>query len=323
MRKAKYILAGLLCFALVGCGGGSGSAYESVSNDSYIAGESYGVAGGMKNASLDSYDTAYETESNQSSPIPEAKKEETKSQSEKIVYTSDVTLESLKYDDTLSGIRSLIQKYDGFIQSENEYDNGGLWYSEDYRSYRTMNLTVRIPTSHFDEFLDGIEENAHATSKSKNADNITREYNDMSAQIKALEVQEDRLLDMMEKANTIEDMINVENRLTEVQSKLNRFKTQLSIMDSDVDYSTINVTLREVRRYTDTKRPYLERLRDAFGEGFDGFKTFLGNIILFLAESWIFLLFFAGVIYGAVKLLKRRSGKRKEKIFDSNSFMKK
>ena len=71
-------------------------------------------------------------------------------------------------------------------------------------------------------------------------------YNDQSILIESLEKQETRLLEMMDKAETIEDMITIESRLSEVQTQLNQARNTLAGYDTDIDYSTINVQIEEV-----------------------------------------------------------------------------
>ncbi len=120
------------------------------------------------------------------------------------------------------------------------------------------------PTEKFEEFMSGGGEIGNVISRSSSAENISRVYNDVSVQIEALEKQQKRLLEMMDQANTIEDMIAVEDRLSQVQYELNSLKTHRQSMDTDVAYSTINVSLNEVRIYSETDEGFFTKLSNRF-----------------------------------------------------------
>lgn len=80
-------------------------------------------------------------------------------------------------------------------------------------------------------------------------DNISQRYYDTTAQIVALQIQEKNLLAMMEKCETIEDMITVEQRLSEVQYQFDSLQTTRQYMDMDVAYSYVNISVSEVMEY--------------------------------------------------------------------------
>jgi hypothetical protein len=178
----------------------------------------------------------------------------------------------------------------------------------------TLYLTIRIPTENYEDFLAGLEGSGRVVSRNVWVDNITRSYYDQKAVLKALEVQEERLLDMMDKAETIEDMIAVEARLTEVQTQLNQARTTLSGMDFDVAYSTVNLTIEEVTRYVpqETSTSFLERLKETC---IDAAYTFLGALQSLLF-ALIYLLPYAAailLIFLLVRFIYRRVKAHRQK----------
>ena len=120
---------------------------------------------------------------------------------------------------------------------------------------------------------------------------------------------------MMEKAETVEEMIAVEERLTEVERELNDEKTQLSAMDRDVGFSTIYISLQEVFEYSETvvEVSYGEQLKRAFGRACEGFVTFWKDLILFIVETFPFLIMLGVIITVIVKLIRRGRRRRLEK----------
>ena len=67
---------------------------------------------------------------------------------------------------------------------------------------------------------------------------------------KALETEQDRLLELMEQAETTEDLLAIESRLTDVRYQLESAASQLKLYDSLVSYSTVYLTVEEVQKLT-------------------------------------------------------------------------
>jgi hypothetical protein len=176
----------------------------------------------------------------------------------------------------------MIEKYGGIIQSENETDSSYNWYYEDYRKTSgTMSnyLQIRVPSASYAEFVNELDGVGKVVSKSTSVDNISQEYYDTTVQIEALQTQEESLLAMLKSCESIEDMITVQDRLTEVQYQLNRLTTNLRYMDTDVAYSYVNISVEEVMEYhyeepvrTNT---FGNRLKNTVRDTWDDFVEFL------------------------------------------------
>ena len=141
-------------------------------------------------------------------------------------------------------------------------------------------------------------------------------YANHEASRKALEIEQKRLLDMMEKAETVEDMIAVEARLTDVERELNDEKTQLSDMDRDVNFSTVYISLQEVFEYSEqvVEISYGEKLKKAFSRAVSDFVEFWGDLILGIVETFPFLIMFGLIIFAIVKASRRARRRREEKL---------
>ncbi|MCR5795727.1 MAG: DUF4349 domain-containing protein [Solobacterium sp.] len=233
---------------------------------------------------------------------------------EKLVYTGNMRIETLTYDETVSQLLDLTNKYKGIIENQNENVNDYYWRTDaEDRSVRSMSLVLRIPTKNFSTFLDDMQGTGKVMSRSVNVENITRQYNDNSVLITSLETQEERLLEMMEKAETIEDMITVEQRLTEVQTELNRLKMNKSSMDTDIEYSTVYLTVNEVRQYQDSRPDFLHQLQEAFTGGFSDFAYALGGLLLGLTKGLPFLACLAVIGWIVYRFLRKKNFFRKGK----------
>ena len=325
-RMNTMILPALLLaasLALGGCGSGGSAASGSASNSASYEREE---------AAAESYDGGYyaeETAADEEEAYPQEELKEGEAQAygeeqeeaesdEKLVYTCSMEMETLTYAETEAKIRDAIKKYRGSISYESSSDGNYRWYYEDGGSgTRTLYLTIRIPTADYRNFLKDLEGvGGNIRSTSMNVENITRTYNDQTVRIKSLEKQEERLLEMMDKAETIEEMIIVEDRLTEVQTELNQARTRLSVMDHDVAYSTINLNLREVVRYTPntTKEGFGERISRAFSDSIRDFGSFLEDLsvaLIYLFPYLILIALIVGIILFATR--KGRAQRRERR----------
>lgn len=250
-------------------------------------------------------------------------KADLKSPNRKIIYTGNISLQTLEYEESAKSIHEKISGYGGFIENEDSSNEDPYWYYSDRssgsaanRTRRSMNITARVPAEKFDSFMKDLEEDGQVTNSSISARNISEQYASHDASRKALEIEQKRLLEMMDRAETVDDMIAVEKRLTQVERELGSEKTQLSAMDRDVDFSTVYISLQEVFEYSETvvEVTYGERLRRAFGRAVSGFVTFWQELLLAVVEAFPFLLMLAAVIIAAVKLIRAASRRRRQKL---------
>ena len=244
------------------------------------------------------------------------------SSNRKIIYTGNISLQSLEYEKSAESIHGKITGYGGFIESEDTSNDDPYWYykertgSASQKTRRNMNVTARIPADKFDAFMKDLENDGQVISTSVNARNISVKYANHEASRKALEIEQKRLLDMMEKAETVEDMIAVEARLTDVERELNDEKTQLSDMDRDVNFSTVYISLQEVFEYSEqvVEISYGEKLKKAFSRAVSDFVEFWGDLILGIVETFPFLIMFGLIIFAIVKASRRARRRREEKL---------
>ena len=316
--KKRFIGIAIVSIALClsGCGNSAGSSV-SYSEETYDqVGNSYAA----KEAAYDSY--AEEAAVDAGGYMMEGDAADTDNEEsalraqdgQKIVYTGSLSIQTLEYDKSAASIRRKIREAGGFSEAESENDNDYNWYrrSTGPSSTRNLNITARIPSEKFESFRDSLQGDGKVMNRSMNAENISQVYANKETYKKALEKEQERLLAMMDKAVTIEDMIAVESRLSEVERQLNTYKTDLSAMDKDVQYSTIYISLEEVKRYSDETPTvtFPEKVKYAFEDAINSFTEFCEGIVLFIIRSFPFLILLAIVIALVIRLIRKRQEKR-------------
>ncbi len=192
------------------------------------------------------------------------------SDTEKLVYTGWMSVETKDMDSFLTEFAELVRQYQGITQnmSENNYGNR-----------RNLSLTLRVPAKDFESFIEALRSGSGSiTNIHTNVENITRRYNDNEIEIEALETQHARLLELMAQAEDLSDIILIEEKLTDVETRLNILKSYRSEMDEDVAYSTIDIEISEVKTYTRTS--FGQRLKEAFEKSWIDFADGMGNFFI-------------------------------------------
>jgi hypothetical protein len=182
---------------------------------------------------------------------------------DKIIYSAYAEIETRDFETSVQDVYGLIDRYGGF--SESSTVTGNDFY--DTRSTRSASFVIRIPSARFEEMTDSLTELGNVPYSSTNAENITARYNDTQSKLDAYEIEYDRLLSMLEKAETVEDMLAIEDRLADVRYNIQSLSNTISGWDSLLSYSTVTLQLNEVVEYTEEPvetETYWEEVAAAF-----------------------------------------------------------
>ena len=192
----------------------------------------------------------------------------------KLIRTVDLNLETENYDALMVGLEQQITSLGGYIEYKDAYH--GNYYSS---RNRNANITARIPSEKLDEFTGKVAEIGNITYESESVKDVTLQYVDLSSHKKMLQTEQERLMELLENAATMEDIITIESRLSEVRYQIESMESQLRTFDNQVDYSTVHIFVEEVERYTpQPEKSTWERIKSGFSENVyrvtDGIKNF-------------------------------------------------
>lgn len=284
----KKILSVLLCAALVltltACGGSA----KNTSAMGVMREEAAAEAPAMMADNAASLKGAQP----QSAALPEGRK---------WIITIDMTVETDDLDMLTADLDQKIKSLGGYVEDQSVH-NGSNYAS---RRYRSANLTVRIPEEKADQFTSDISGLANVVSQNLRREDITLNYVATSSRVTALETEEARLLELLAQAETMEDLLTIEARLTDVRYELENYTSQLRLYDNQIDYATIYLYIEEVQEYTPVEEPgFFERIRNTFSDALEGLGDGIVNITVFLVGNSPYILVFCAMAFVIFKLAK-------------------
>lgn len=237
---------------------------------------------------------------------------------QKLIRNVSMSVETKEFDTLMSALNTQVRQLGGYIENMETY-NGSL-YSSGSRGSRYAKLTVRIPKARTDEFLEAVSDVCNVVKKNESADDVTFSYADMEGRRNTLRTEQERLLSFLEQAKSIEEIITIEDRLSDVRYQLESMESRLRIMDNQVEYSTVNLDVSEVKELTPVAQQtaweriasgFTENLQD-IGEGFvDIGVWFVVNIPYFV--MWAVVITAAVLIVKGLFRRKRRNADKKNK----------
>lgn len=319
-KRTGLCLTGLLLAALLtGCGssGGSKNMYMEEAYDA--GGTGYAAADNAAAEEYGLYDSAakmeYETATTAEAvpqEMPEYSEDIMQTDDRKLIRTVDLYAETENYDSLLVDLEAQIAELGGYIEYQYQYN--GSSYSG-YNETRNANLSVRIPAKRLDEFVRRVGEQSNITDREERVEDVTLQYIDLESRKKALVIEQDRLLELLEQAETVEDIIVIEQRLSEVRYELENMESQLRTLNNQIDYSTVNINIREVRRLTPVEeKTAWDKMKNGFVESIyrigddieDGFIGFVINIPYLLI--WVVII---GIAFFIVRHILRKRKQQK------------
>lgn len=206
---------------------------------------------------------------------------------EKIIRNANIEIAVSDLQNAKSRLSESIKKSAGYISSENE--------SKEYDRIR-VSMIIRIPNTAFDSLVNTISNLGDVKNKSISVEDVTATFYDQEQRIKTKKELEKRYLDILSKARTVTEILEVEKQLNEVRSDIESMEGSFKYLSDRIQYSTIELTLYQLVdvKYNPDPRPgFFSRIFPAIAEGWFNLTDFIIGIIYL----WPFLLIIVAVIY--------------------------
>ena len=291
MKHVTKLIALLLALTmLAGCGASSAPAMKQEMAMDYAVAETYAAM--APNALAGASDSiAQEVSTNQ-----------------KLIKRVNMDAETEDLETLLPQLLEEIAALGGYVESQ-EIFNGSSYASH---RYRNAQLTIRVPAENLEGLVAQVKGTSNVVSYNESVEDVTLTYVDMETRILVLETERDRLLELMEKADTMSDLLEIQARLTEVRSALESIHSQLKVLQNQVNYATIELYINQVKAYTEVEE---QTVWQRIGSGF---KRNLQNIGEDLVDFFVWavtyspqLILWVGIFAVVIVVLRRSFRKRK------------
>ncbi|MEX0997174.1 MAG: DUF4349 domain-containing protein [Flavobacteriaceae bacterium] len=215
-------------------------------------------------------------------------------QEQKIIKTGNLRFETRDLEKTHSKVKQLVSRYNGILQS----DRSGKGYNEEFR-----NLTIRIPAEHFHMLIDSISQGvAYFDQNDITQQDVSEEYVDIEARLKAKRELENRYLELLKQAKTVKEMLEIERELSNIREEIEARQGRLNYLQNQVSYSTIHLYFYKTTTDKGITTSYGQKMWNAIKSGWNGISLFF----LGLLHIWPFFVILLLAVFGVRKYLKRK-----------------
>jgi len=202
----------------------------------------------------------------------------------KIVKTGDMTLEVNDITAAITGVAKVATDLNGYVVSSNKSGDQDTTYGQ---------ISIRVPADRFDEAFDKLRQLAvNVPNESTNSQDVTEQYTDLQAQLRNLQATEAQYLEILKKAEKVEDILAVQRELSNVRGQIEQIQGRIQYLDRTSDMALINVNLQKVKPLGGTAWSALETLKSA-ARGLVSFGKVLADVLIWVAifsPVWIIVL---------------------------------
>lgn len=319
MKRKLFAITMAAVLLLAGCGGGAAkggatanapasSAFQSTTGD---AENGYWDMAGGESYYPEEPDAPMESE-NQGSSVYQ-------NPGAKLIRRAELSIQTEQFDESREALNTLVASCEGYFENSSEY--GGS--RRDVNASRRGEYVVRVPAEKYDQFLSQTGDLGYVTNKNENSEDIGERYYDTEARLKTQRTKQERLLALLEKAETMEDIIALESALSDVEYQIEQYSSELNRYDALVAFATFTISLSEVGKVTQEVGETAslgQRMAAGFQSSLRGLSQGFQDFLIWLSYNLFLVVILAAAAVVAVIVGKRELKKlRKQNGPDSKA----
>lgn len=193
----------------------------------------------------------------------------------KLIKTGSIDFQSENVEEDYQKISAMLPKFGAYYESENQNKS---------TQRINYNLTIRVPWDKYDTLLSSISNIAfRLENKHSNSEDVTERYYDLKTRIKNKKALEARYLELLNKAQSIKDILEIERNLNQVRTEIESLEGQFNYLSKQINFSTLHVSFYEELPYTYAtvqRKGFGARILSALNNGWQGFLSFLVGITM-------------------------------------------
>lgn len=323
MKRKLFAISLAAILLLAGCGWGSKTAEDS---QAPASGATSDYEGGNYLPDRENYWDMDSAETAPSEPMPAPPTPAGGSEPSsvyqnpgaKLIRRAELNIQTEQFDQSLEALNQLVNNCGGYFESANLYGGG----RRDAYATRSGEYVVRIPAQQYNLFLSSTGDLGYVNSKTESSEDVGTQYYDTETRLKTQRTKQERLLALLERAETMEDIISLENALSDVEYQIEMYSSDLRRYDALINFSTFRIYLNEVRQITEEVGETAslgQRMAAGFQASFRGLGQGFQDLLVWVSYNLFLTAVLIGVAVAAVVVGKRelkkvygKSGKKPE-----------
>lgn len=224
----------------------------------------------------------------------------------KIIKNLYINLNVDSFDTAFSEIKSLADQNGGYI--ENYYSD--IYYIND-KPIKQGNITLRMPEEKYDIIKTNLSALGVVENENENTEDVTSQYIDTQGKLKMKKIEEERLLELLKKAETVDDILKIEAQLSTIRTDIEIYTSSIQNWDKLIKYSTITINLNETDNSNiNSLTPDLQsKIKQSFIKSINSIISFSENTLIFCAQyavpSAIIIIFLLFILYFLRFIIKK------------------
>lgn len=227
----------------------------------------------------------------------------------KIVRNAELNLEADSPEQAQQKITTIAESKGGFVVESQQSSSDIKVTTRDI-----VTMTVRVPAQKFSEALDEIRKtSSRVVVETVKGEDVTEEFIDIEARLKAKKALEQQFVEIMKRANSVDDALSVQTQLAEVRGDIEKIEGRKRFLENQASLSTIKIRLQTPTAFSASSSGFFYRLTESFSAGFDFALNFILGLVTILIAILPFALFIALPVYLVIRYVIRKQ-KRKRSV---------
>jgi len=310
MKKRRSVLAGcmVLMLLLSACGGGTSKMTQDMAASSAPAAA----------APMEPMAESAELSMTQQLYASKSESKVYQNAGAKLIRRAELVIQTTQFDQAIQALDELVIQHGGYYESASLY--GGSYRNA--HANRSGEYVIRIPAAQFTAFQSSTGALGYVTRSTESSEDVGERYYDAEARLKTQRTKQERLLSLLEKAATMEDIIDLENALSDVEYEIEQLSSTLNRYDALISYSTFTIYLEEVYEVTEEvgeKESLIQRMSAGFTASGKGIVQGMQNLMVWFSYHVFGVIFLISICAVIGIIVKRknitsfyRKGRKKE-----------
>ncbi len=226
------------------------------------------------------------------------------SSARKIIRNAELSLETEQPEEAQKRVAAIAESKGGFVVESQQSSSDIRVSNRDI-----VFMSVRVPSERFVETLAEIRAaSGRVISETIKGEDVTEEFIDIEARLKAKRALEQQFMEIMKRANTVDDALSVQTQLADVRGEIEKIEGRMRFLQNQASLSTIKLRIQTAAVFSANSAGFGYRLSDSFGRGLDVALNFILGLVTFVVGVLPF-----AIVFGIPGFLISRYLWRKQK----------